>query len=156
MNAEIESLMIHWGEQRAQLGLTSGVGSQMGMIVEWKGQAPRGTPGSRIIAGGMGLDHIASEIDAAVAELERGPKSSRGPALAKLARCRYLNQMSAREQMREVGIAEGADRTYRNWVSALHQQVMLILTVRSGTTRGVKQKQGVDNVAGRRVIPRSR
>lgn len=156
MNAEIEGLMQHWGEQRSRLGLTSGVGSQLGSIMEWKGLAPSGTPGSRILGGGMGLDHIASEVDAAVAELERRPESTRGPQLAKLARLRYLHQVPVREQMREVGIAEGADRTYRNWVTALHQQVLLILTLRSGSTRGIGQAQGVDNRAGFRSIPRSR
>ncbi len=43
---------------------------------------------------------------------------------------------TVREQMKAVGIAEGADRTYRNWVDRLHQQVLLILTIRSGSTRG--------------------
>ncbi|MCQ9422706.1 hypothetical protein NRB16_04060 [Pseudomonas sp. LJDD11] len=156
MNVEIEGLMQHWGEQRARLGLASGVGSQMGSIMEWKGLAPSGTPGSRILAGGMGLDHIASEVEAAVAELERRPETTRGPQLAKLARFRYLHQVPVREQMREVGIAEGADRTYRNWITALHQQVLLILTLRSGSTRGIGQAHGVDNRAGFRSIPRSR
>lgn len=156
MIAEIEGLMQHWGEQRAQLGLSSGVGSQMGAIMEWKGLAPSGTPGSRILRGGMGLDHIGSEVDAAVAELERRAESTRGPRLAKLARLRYLHQVPVREQMREVGIAEGADRTYRNWITALHQQVLLILTVRTGSIRGIGQTQGVDNRAGFRSIPRSR
>jgi hypothetical protein len=134
MIKEIEELMMHWGEQRNRYGLVAGIGSQMGSIMQWKGCAPRGVPGSRIIAGGTGMDHVASEIEAAVAKLDRdGPK---GQALAKLARCRYLHQVPVREQMREVGIPEGADRTYRNWVARLHQQVMLTLTVRSGENRG--------------------
>jgi hypothetical protein len=137
MNDEIEVLMIHWGEQRTQLGQGSGVGSQMGSIMEWKGLAPRGTPGSRILKNGTGMDHIASEIDAAVAELERQPLKSRGPRLALLARSRYLHGLTQREQMRQVGIAEGQDRTYRNWVTALHQQVLAILVLRNGPNRAI-------------------
>ncbi|KPX36103.1 Uncharacterized protein ALO70_02575, partial [Pseudomonas amygdali pv. eriobotryae] len=94
---------------------------------------PRGTPGSRVLGGaGGGIDHIASEVQAAVAELER---SGRAP-LARLALERYCAMTTIREQMKAVGIAEGADRTYRNWVDRLHQQVLLILTLRSGSTRG--------------------
>jgi len=89
------------------------------------------------------MDYAANEIEAAVAELGRA--GEKGKALALLARMRYVQdpQSTVREQMREIGIAEGADRTYRNWVTRLHQQVMLILTVRSGTTRGypVTQQQ---------------
>lgn len=133
MIKEIEGFMVHWGEQKRQLGQGGGLGSQMGAIIEWGGAPPRGTPGSRILGGnGSGMDHIAAEIDAAVAELER---TGRMP-LAQLAKYRYCAQATVREQMRVVGIAEGADRTYRNWVDRLHQQVLLILTVRSGTTRG--------------------
>ncbi|MNY76050.1 hypothetical protein D3C86_2155060 [compost metagenome] len=43
--------------------------------------------------------------------------------------------------MRLLDMAEGADRTYRNWVTRLHQQLLLILTVRSGTTRGYSLKK---------------
>jgi hypothetical protein len=45
-----------------------------------------------------------------------------------------------------VDIPEGADRTYRNWMHRLHQQVMLILVMRSGTVRGFKgQRQAGDH-----------
>lgn len=135
MIREIEDLMLHWGEQRKSLGLAGGVGSQMGMIMEWKGLPPRGTPGSRIPGGGMGVDYITSEIEAAVAELGRRDEKSRGPRLAKLATGRYVLGTTRREQMRDVGIPEGADRTYRNWVTALHQEVMTILMVRGGSHR---------------------
>ncbi|WP_024674091.1 hypothetical protein [Pseudomonas syringae] len=133
MIKEIEALMVHWGEQMRERGQGGGLGSQMGAIIEWGGAPPRGTPGSRVLGGaGCGIDHIASEIGAAVAELER---SGRAP-LARLARERYCVMATVREQMKAVGIAEGADRTYRNWVDRLHQQVLLILTLRSGSTRG--------------------
>ncbi|WP_346396585.1 hypothetical protein [Pseudomonas syringae] len=133
MIKEIEALMVHWGEQTRERGQGGGLGSQMGAIIEWGGAPPRGTPCSRIPGGaGCGIDHIASEVQAAVAELER---SGRAP-LARLAMERYCAMATVRDQMKAVGIAEGADRTYRNWVDRLHQQVLLILTLRSGSTRG--------------------
>ncbi|MEE4139244.1 hypothetical protein [Pseudomonas viridiflava] len=141
MIKEIEALMVHWGEQTRERGQGGGLGSQMGAIIEWGGAPPRGTPGSRVLGGaGCGIDHVASEVQAAVAELER---SGRAP-LARLARDRYCNLTTVREQMRAVGIAEGANRTYRNWVARLHQQVLLILTLRSGSTRGYTVGQQVD------------
>lgn len=128
MIKEIEALMVHWGEQTRERGQDGGLGSQMGAIIEWGGAPPRGTPGSRVLGGaGCGIDHVASEVQAAVAELER---SGRAP-LARLARDRYCNLATVREQMRAVGIAEGADRTYRNWVGRLHQEVRHILMTRS-------------------------
>lgn len=130
----VQDLMQHWGEQYARLGLGSSMGSQMGTIMEWKGAAPRGgSTGSRILVAGAGLDHSAAEVDAAVAELDRRDK--RGAVLAKLARFRYLHGVTVREQMREVGLAESADRTYRNWVKALHLQVFAILAARAGRVR---------------------
>ncbi|MFR0674625.1 hypothetical protein ACLUUI_14380 [Enterobacterales bacterium AW_CKDN230030176-1A_HGKHYDSX7] len=130
----VEGLMRHWAEQRALLGLEAGLGSQMGSIMEWKGAAPRGgVSGSRILLGGAGLDHSAAEVDAAVAELARRDK--RGAVLAKLATFRYLHGATIREQMRAVELAEDADRTYRNWVKAMHLQVLAILIARSGPTR---------------------
>ncbi|MFV2946438.1 hypothetical protein [Pseudomonas japonica] len=130
----VGQLMQHWGEQSARIGLGSSLGSQMGTIMEWKGAAPRGgSSGSRILVAGAGLDHSAAEIDAAVAELDR--RDARGAVLAKLARFRYLYGATVREQMREVGLAEDADRTYRNWVKALHLQVLAILSARCGRVR---------------------
>ncbi|MNJ62091.1 hypothetical protein D3C77_579180 [compost metagenome] len=134
MMKDVDSLMRHWAEQRAQLGLKSGLGSQMGSIMEWKGAAPRGgSSGARILVGGAGLDHAAAEIDAAVAELERRDK--RGEVLATLAKFRYLHNASIREQMRVIGLAEDAERTYWNWVKALHLQVVRILVCRVGPNR---------------------
>ncbi|CAM3807838.1 hypothetical protein CCOS865_01814 [Pseudomonas reidholzensis] len=130
----VEGLMQHWAEQRALLGHEAGLGSQMGSIMEWKGAAPRGgVSGARILIGGAGLDHSAAEIDAAVAEL--GRRDKRGAVLAELAVYRYLHGATIREQMRVVGLAEDADRTYRNWVKALHLQVLAILVARSGPSR---------------------
>ncbi|PXX58516.1 hypothetical protein SAMN05660489_04949 [Pseudomonas sp. LAMO17WK12:I10] len=134
MLADVEKLMRHWAEQRARLGLGSGLGSQMGSIMEWKGAAPRGgAAGSSILVAGAGLDHAAAEVDAAVAELRRRDK--RGEVLARLAVFRYLHEAPVREQMRQVGLAEDADRTYRNWVKAMHLQVQGILAARLGPDR---------------------
>ncbi|MFJ4256717.1 hypothetical protein ACIP01_07130 [Pseudomonas monteilii] len=130
----VGDLMQHWGEQRRQQGLEASLGSQMGTIMEWKGSAPRtGSSGARILMAGAGLDHAAAEVDAAVAELARGDK--RAATLAKLAELRYVHQVTIREQMREVGLAEGADRTYRNWVKALHLRVFAQLAARAGRVR---------------------
>lgn len=143
MIKEIDELMVHWGEQRRRFGLGAGIGSQMGTIMDWKGCAPRGTPGSRPVTGGAGMDPVASEIDAAVAQLDRDGK--KGQALAKLARWRYLHQVSIREQMRQAGIPEGADRTYRNWMGRLHQQVLETLTLRSALNRGYPSPSSCTN-----------
>ncbi|CAM3723936.1 hypothetical protein [Pseudomonas wadenswilerensis] len=95
----------------------------MGSIMEWKGAAPRGgSSGARILVAGAGLDHSAAEVDAAVAELER--RDQRGATLAKLAQFRYLHGATIREQMHQVGLAEDADRTYRNWVKDLGEVVI--------------------------------
>ncbi|MCF5747467.1 hypothetical protein ALP36_03603 [Pseudomonas syringae pv. coriandricola] len=159
MIKEIEALMVHWGEQMRERGQGGGLGSQMGAIIEWGGAPPRGTPGSRMLGGaGCGIDHIASEIGAAVAELERSGRAS----LARLARERYCAMATVRDQMKAVGIAEGADRTYRNWMDRLHQQVLLILTLRSGSTRGYpvgrqtnRQLKVASGASPRSSIPRA-
>lgn len=142
----VGELMKHWGEKRRQHGLGASLGSQMGTIMEWKGAAPRGgTSGARILISGAGLDHAAAEVEAAVCQLER--RDPRGQVLAKLAELRYLHESTVREQMRAVGLAEGADRTYRNWVKALHLQVFAILAARTGRVR----EQTVRRVGMRRV-----
>ena len=144
MIEEIEALMQHWGAQHGQVGDGGGLGSPMAMIMQYGGCAPRGTPGSRdlMMSAGGGLDHASAEVAAAVAQLER--QSKKGAQLALLARNRYLAQppMTVREQLRLLQLAEDADRTYRNWVHRLHQQVLLILTVRSATTRGRDRRSG--------------
>lgn len=126
---EIEGFMVHWGEQSRQYGQGGGLGSQMGSIIEWGGAPPRGTPGSRVLDGGAGaMDYISTEIEYAVAELER----TRRGDLAKLAIWRYCALAPVREQMRVVGIAEGADRTYRNWIQRLHLAILQIMLMRAG------------------------
>jgi hypothetical protein len=144
MIEEIEELMQHWARQHCQVGDGAGLGSPMATIMQWGGSAPRGTPGSRdlLMAAGGGMDHAATEVAAALAQLER--QSEKGAQLATLARNRYLPQpaYSVRSQLQLLGLREDADRTYRNWVHRLHQQVQLILTVRSATTRGLDRRSG--------------
>ncbi|MCF5056771.1 hypothetical protein GIW54_30580 [Pseudomonas proteolytica] len=134
---EVEELMQHWGNQFNQIGDEGGLGSPMATIMEWGGCAPRSTPGSRdlMMASGGGMDHVAMEVAAALAQLER--QSDKGALLAKLARNRYLPRpaWSVRSQLPLLGLGDDADRTYRNWVHALHQQVLVILTVRSAPRR---------------------
>ena len=134
MKKDVDDLMRHWAEQRARYGLVSGLGSQMGTIMEWKGAAPRGgATGSRIPVKGVGMDRAAAEVEAAVAELER--RDDRGRALARLATFRYLHEATIREQMRAVGLAEDAERTYWYWLEALHLQVVRIIIARAGPRR---------------------
>ncbi len=148
---EVEAVMVNWGEQRMRVGLSGGLSSPMAGIMEWGAYIPRRTPGSRALIGnGSGMDYIGSEVEAAVAELARGSAKSRGPELAKLAQYRYVDLLPAREQMRLLGINEGADRTYRNWVDKLHRQVLSILAARSAS-RGGKDKVQASEVSGRKA-----
>lgn len=130
MISAIEELLEYWGERSRQCGLGGGLSSQMGTIMEWKGGAPRGTPGSKIPGGGAGLDPLAHEVDAALASIERDGKV--GGALFKLARLRYrvIPTPSVREQMRALNITEGALRTYHDRVHALHVRLEQVLIVR--------------------------
>lgn len=118
MIKEIEALMVHWGEQRQRHGLGSGIGSQMGMIVEWKGMAPRGTPGHRVLLAGLGMDHAAHEIEACLNRLDASGKD--GARLVLLAKSRYLHELTKPEQMRCIDLPAGSDRSYRNWMHKLH------------------------------------
>ncbi|CAI8962190.1 hypothetical protein [Pseudomonas sp. IT-P176] len=152
---DIESLMRHWGEQLGQYGHEASLGSQMGTIMDWKGSAPRGTPGTRpLIGGGSGMDYAAAQVDAAIMELEH--RDERGLKLASLARLRYGHSVPVRQQMQEIGLAEGADRTYRNWVHALHQQVMVILMARMGVARAHPVRRGCSPQACVKVASKSR
>ncbi|MCF5708350.1 hypothetical protein GIV19_13745 [Pseudomonas syringae] len=140
MIEEVEAVMVHWGEQRMRIGLSGGLSSPMAGIMEWGAYIPRSTPGSRSLVGnGSGMDYISSEVEAAVAEMARGPVKGRGPELAQLANLRYVELLPVREQMRLLGINEGADRTYRNWVDKLHQNVLAALAARSASRSHKKE-----------------
>ncbi|MFJ4143515.1 hypothetical protein [Pseudomonas sp. NPDC089734] len=139
---EVEAVMINWGEQRMRLGLGGGLSSPMASIMEWGAYIPRRTPGSRALIGnGSGMDYIGSEVEAAIAEMSRASVKSRGPELAQLAQYRYVDLLPVREQMRLLGINEGADRTYRNWLDKLHRQVFSILATRSESRSGKHKLQ---------------
>lgn len=142
MIVEIEELMQHWARQCCLVGNGGGLGSPMATIMEWGGSAPRGTPGPRLPGGGAGMDHVACEIAAALAQLER--QSEKGAQLVRLAHNRYLpaEPLTVRSQLALLGLSGDADRTYRNWVHRLHQQVHVILTVRTATTRGLGRRSG--------------
>lgn len=142
MIQEIEELMLHWAHQHGRVGDGGGLGSPMATIMEWGGCAPRGTPGSRLPGGGAGMDHIASEVAAALAQIER--QSEKGAVLVQLANNRYLpaKPLSVRAQLALLNLPPSADRTYRNWVHRLHQQVQVILAARTVTARGGGRRSG--------------
>ncbi|WP_338806878.1 hypothetical protein V8U11_06660 [Pseudomonas chlororaphis] len=144
MIEEIEVLMKHWASQCCRAGDGGGLASPMATIIEWGGSAPRGTPGSRdlMMSAGGGMDHVACEVAAALAQLER--QSEKGALLSRLAHNRYLplEPLTVPAQLALLGWPVTTDRAYRNWVHRLHQQVQLILTVRSATTRGLDRRSG--------------
>ena len=125
MIAEIETLMQHWAEQTRRCGMEASLSSPMGTLMEFAGGMPRNLPGPReLMANGAGPDHIAREIEAALARLEH--RGERGQLLVKLASLRYLPApaLSVPRQMQLLAWPSTADRTYRNWVQSLHEQVM--------------------------------
>ncbi|POA50760.1 MULTISPECIES: hypothetical protein [unclassified Pseudomonas] len=142
MIPEIEELMLHWARQLGRVGDGGGLGSPMATIIEWGGSAPRGTPGPRLPGGGAGLDHIASEVAAALAQI--GRQSQKGAVLVQLANNRYLpaKPLTVRAQLVLLNLPPSADRTYRNWVHRLHQQVQVILATRTVTARGGGRRSG--------------
>lgn len=138
MIEQMEVLLRHWAEQKRLCGSVGGLGSPMASIMQYGGPAPRGgLSGASILMAGAGVDYAAQEVDAGLAALGRG--AERQVELARLARLRYLGEpaMPVREQMRELGITEGQDRTYRNWVQALHEQLLVELQKRADGFRQV-------------------
>ncbi|WP_350404345.1 hypothetical protein ABCR88_07775 [Pseudomonas sp. W17] len=142
MIQEIEELMLHWASQLGRVGDGGGLGSPMATIIEWGGSAPRGTPGPRSPGGGAGIDHIAWEVSAALAQIER--QSEKGALLVRLAHNRYLpaKPLTVQAQLALLQLPTSADRTYRNWVHRLHQQVQVILAARTVTARGGGRRSG--------------
>jgi hypothetical protein len=134
MIPEIETLMRHWGEQTRRCNADRSLGSPLGTLMRFGGLMPRGTPGARDLLVGAGPDHIAREVEAALAWLQH--QGEQGQRLAKLASLRYLpeRELSVAEQMRLLGLEVAADRTYRNWVQRLHERVMGELLRRSRRT----------------------
>lgn len=131
MIPEIETLMRHWGEQTRRCNAERSLGSPLGTLMRFGGLMPRGTPGSRELSVGAGPDHIAREVEAALAWLQH--QGEQGQRLAKLASLRYLpeRELSVSEQMRLLGLEPAADRTYRNWVQRLHERITSELSRRA-------------------------
>ncbi|MHA4975493.1 hypothetical protein [Pseudomonas petroselini] len=136
MIPEIETLMRHWGEQNRRCNAERSLGSPLGTLMRFGGLMPRGTPGSRELSVGAGPDHIAREVEAALAWLQH--QGEQGQRLAKLASLRYLpeRELSVVEQMRLLGLEATADRTYRNWVQRLHDLVLARLNHRALSRSG--------------------
>ena len=131
MIEEMEVLLQHWGDQCRVCDSGGGLSSPMGSIMLWGGCAPRRPRGSRIPGAGAGPDGLAIEVDAALLDMERQGKQ--GANLRQLAVLRYLSDpaQTLRAQMRAVGIAEGATRTYYDWVHRLHLRLLQALMARA-------------------------
>lgn len=116
----MESLLEHWGEQRRCKGLGGGAASPLAGMMEWRGAPPRGAGGAVILLGGAGLDHAASQVEAALAELERAGaaadeksgkatvRRSRESQLVELAHARYRRQLELAEQVKAAGCEKSA------------------------------------------------
>lgn len=116
----METLLEHWGEQRRCKGLGGGAASPLAGMMEWKGAPPRGAVGAVMLLGGAGLDHAASQVEAALAELERigqaadaeaggrTVRRSAQSALVELAHARYRRQLDLAEQLKAAGCEKSA------------------------------------------------
>lgn len=127
MIERIEVLMIHWGEQCRRSGYGCSLGSQLGAMIEWGGQPPRSVYGSRPLICGGYVDHVAAEVDAALAVLVRQGETQ----LVKLARARYLVDPAplVEQQMKRCKI--DGRRTYDRRVDELHARVHELLKQRA-------------------------
>ena len=151
MIERIETLMIHWGEQCRRSVHGCSLGSQLGAMIEWGGQPPRSVYGSIPLISGGGVDHIAAEVDAALAVLVRqgdrqdaelakawlaAGQSGRAPfcletQLVKLARARYLvDPAPLVEQQMKRCLIDGR-RTYDRRVGELHARMQELLKMRA-------------------------
>ncbi|NJJ60281.1 hypothetical protein [Pseudomonas sp. B14(2022)] len=138
MIQEMETLLKHWGEQTRRCGSAGGLGSPMATIMEWGGCAPRSTPGSRILLdGGAGIDSVAQEVAAALAEVSR--QDERGQMLERLAVLRYTDDTAPTwlMQLHLVGSRSRAKQTYYDQVHSLHLRLLQVLNRRLGTRRSV-------------------
>lgn len=132
MIEEMETLLNHWGEQLRRCGSAGGLGSPMATIMEWGGCAPRGTHGPRIILdGGAGIDAVAQEVAAALAEV--GRQDERGQMLERLAVLRYSDDPAPTwlMQLHLSGSASRVKRTYYDQVHSLHLRLLQVLADRS-------------------------
>ncbi|SET27763.1 hypothetical protein SAMN03159512_01828 [Pseudomonas sp. NFR09] len=143
MIEEMETLLKHWGEQTRRCGSAGGLGSPMATIMEWGGCAPRGTPGPRsLLDGGAGIDAVAQEVAAALAEVAR--QDERGQMLERLAVLRYTDDSAPTwlMQLHLVGSQSRAKQTYYDWVHSLHLRLLQVLADRSGARKWLTAGQG--------------
>ena len=150
MIEQVEQLMLHWGEQCRRRGMAVGCASPLGAMMDWQGAPPRPGYGSVVLVSGGGVDVVAAEVDAVLAELVRegerqdaelakawrqAERAGRAPfclatQLVKLARARYLVDpvLTVEQQMRRSMI--NGRRTYDRRVHELHEQVQTRLKAR--------------------------
>lgn len=149
----METVLIHWGEQCRRSGGGSSLGCQLGAMIEWGGLPPRSGYGSVPLISGGGVDHLAGEVDAALAALVRvgdaqdaelakawaaAGQSGRPPfcletQLVKLARARYLVDPAplVEQQMKRCKI--DGRTTYDRRLHELHERVHALLKARIET-----------------------
>lgn len=108
MNERIEGLLVDWGEQRRRRGLMGTGVSPLAGLIEWRGAPPRGEPSAVILTGGAGMGFAASQVDAALAAMERrgallDEQGNGSPCLdtllVQLAYARYLLQKPMAQQL---------------------------------------------------------
>jgi hypothetical protein len=113
----MEDLLEHWGEQRRRKGLGGSGASPLAGLMEWKGAPPRGEASSVVLLGGAGLDHVAAEVEAVLAELEaKGNQAAPVPGcpvpsetqLVVLAEARYWRQLPLAKQLQEARCEKSA------------------------------------------------
>lgn len=129
MNERIEGLLVEWGEQRRRRGLMGTGVSPLAGLIEWRGAPPRGEPSSVILTGGAGMGYAASQVDAALAAMERrgallDEQGNGSPCLdsllVQLAYARYLRQRPMSEQL---AAARCGKSVYYERLAELHESV---------------------------------
>ncbi len=128
----IEAVLKHWGRSVRCDAPGGGLASPAGALVEWLGCIPRtGSSGSRVLLAGAGLDYLASEVEAALAALERRDGCE---LLVALARLRYTFEpaLTKSEQVRDLqlGHGEAGRKAYTRLVQRLHLTLEAELKVR--------------------------
>jgi hypothetical protein len=128
----VEAVMQHWGESVRRGGDGGGLASPAGTLVEWKGCPPRtGSSGSRVLVAGAGPDFLSSEVEAALAAIERMPEGAGAVRLA-LRRYVFVPLLTVDEQVRDLQLGLGAagQQAYFRLLHRLHELVKAELTLR--------------------------
>ncbi|QDY37590.1 hypothetical protein [Pseudomonas putida] len=128
----IEAVLKHWGQSVRCDAPSGGLASPAGALMEWLGCIPRaGSSGSRVLLAGAGPDYLASEVEAALAAIERQDGCE---MLVALARLRYAFEpaltKSAQVRDLQLGHGEAGRKAYTRLVHRLHQTVEAELKVR--------------------------